>query len=101
MGTEMGIGNDTIEMKFGVNDANSRRTDILVGVKAITTNRHADSEDLSFARLHRADKVGIRYFATSRDLMWKYEHNRVVAKNGIVNGARFVETLSASSPFIG
>jgi hypothetical protein len=97
----MGIKNDTIEMKFGVNDANSRRTDILVGVKAITTNRHVDSEDLSFARLHCADKVGILYFATSRDLMWEDEHNRVVSKNGIVNGARFVETLSASSPLIG
>jgi hypothetical protein len=91
----MGIGNDTIEMKFGVNDANSGRMDILVGVKAITTNRHADSEVLSFARSHCADKVA------SRDLMWKDEHNRVVAKNSIVNGARFVETLSASSPLIG
>jgi hypothetical protein len=97
----MGIGNDTIEMKFGVNDANSGRTDILVGVKVITTNRHADLEDLSFARSHHADKVGIRYFATSRDLMWEDEHNHVVAKNGIVNRARFVETLSALSPFIG
>jgi hypothetical protein len=96
----MGIGNDTIEMKFGVNDANSWRTDILVGVKAITTNRHADLEDLSFARLHRADKVGIRYFVASRDLMWEDEHNRVVSKNGIVNRARFMETLSASSSLI-
>jgi hypothetical protein len=96
----MGIGNDTIEMKFGVNDSNSRRTDILVGVKAITTNSHADSEELSFARLHRADKGGIRYFAASRDLMWEDEHNCVVAKNGIVNGVRFVETLSALSPLI-
>jgi hypothetical protein len=96
----MGIGNDTIEMKFGVNDANSGRTDILVGVKVITTNRHVDYEDLSFARSHCADKVVIRYFATSRDLMWEDEHNRVVAKNGIVNSARFMETLSASSPLI-
>jgi hypothetical protein len=71
----------------------------LVGVKAIATNRHADSEDLSFARSHCANKVGIRYFVTSRDLMWKDEHNYVVAKNGIVNRARFVETLSALSPF--
>jgi hypothetical protein len=96
----MGIGNDTIEMMFGVNDASSGRTDILVGVKAITTNRHEASEDFSFARLHRADKVGIRYFAASRDLMWEDEHNRVVSKNGIVNRARFMETLSAASPLI-
>jgi hypothetical protein len=96
----MGIRNDTIEMKFGVNDANSGRTDILVGVKVITTNRHVDLENLSFARWHRADKNGIRYFETSRDLMWEDEHNRVVAKYGIVNGARFVETLSALSPLI-
>ena len=65
----MGIGNDTIEMKFGVNDANSGRTDILVGVKAITTNRHANSEDLSFARLHCADEVGVSYLVASRDLL--------------------------------
>jgi hypothetical protein len=32
--------------------------------------------------------------------MWKDEHNYVVAKNGIVNRARFVETLSASFPLI-
>jgi hypothetical protein len=100
MGTEMDIRNDTIEMKFCVNDANSRRMDILVGVKAITTNSHADWEDLSFARLHCADKVGIQYFAASRDLMWEDEHNCVVAKNDIVNGARFMETLSASFPLI-
>jgi hypothetical protein len=59
-----------------------------------------DLEDLSFARLHRADKVGIRYFATSRDLMWEDEYNHVVSKNGIVNGARFMETLSALFPLI-
>jgi hypothetical protein len=84
MGTKMGIGNDTIEMEFGVDNTNSRRTDILICVKTITTNCHADSEDLCFARMHCADKVGVSYIAASRDLMSENEHNCVVAKNGIV-----------------
>jgi hypothetical protein len=100
MGTKMGIGNDTIEMEFGVNNTNSRRMDILIHVKMITTSRHANLEDLSFARSHCADKVGVSYLAASRDLMRENEHNCVVAKNGIVDQARFVETLSASSPLI-
>jgi hypothetical protein len=99
-GTKMGIGNDTIEMEFGVYDTNSRRTDILIRIKTITTNRHEDSEDLGFARLHYADKVGESYLVASRDLIRENEDNCVVAKNGIVDQARFVETLSALSPLI-
>ena len=96
----MGIGDDTIQMEFGVDHTNSRRADILICIKTITTNRHADSEDLGFARSHGADKVGVSYLAASRYLIRENEHNSVVAENGIVDRARFVETLSASSPLI-
>ena len=99
-GTKMGIRNDTIQMDFGVNDTNSRRTDILIRIKTITTNRHADSEDFSFARSHCAEEVGVSYLAASRDLMRENEHNSVVANNGIVDQARFVEALCASSPLV-
>jgi hypothetical protein len=99
-GTKMGIRNDTIQMKFGVNNTNSRRTDILIRIKLITTNHHADLEDLSFARSHCADKVGIIYLAASRRLIRENEHNSVVAENGIVDQARFMETLSALFPLV-
>jgi hypothetical protein len=72
-GTKMGIGNDTIEMEFGVYNTNSRRTDILIRIKTITTNRNADLEDLGFARLHCADKDGISYLVASRDLIRENE----------------------------
>ena len=100
MGIKKGIKNDTIEMEFGVDDTNSRRMDILICIKTITTNHHADSEDLGFARLHCEDKVGLSYLLASGDLMRENEHTCVVAKNGIISGASFVETLSASSPLI-
>jgi hypothetical protein len=96
--TKMGIRNDTIEMEFGVNNANSRRLDILIRIKTITPKHHADSEDLSFARLHCADKVGIRYLVGIGDFMRENEHHGVFAKNGIIHQAKFVETLSALHP---
>ena len=87
-------------MEFGVDNTSGRRTDVLVSVESIATNRHANSENLGLAWSHRADEVSIGYFAAKRNLMRQNEHHGVVAENGIVGGARFFETLSTAAPFV-
>jgi hypothetical protein len=53
-------------VKFGVKNANSRRASLLIGVKYVAANRHADLIELCLARTHSADGVGIvRDFASS------------------------------------
>ena len=68
-GAEMGIGDHTVEMELGVDEANGRRADILIGIKAVTTHSHAETIDFGFAGAHGADKVCIGYLATSGHLV--------------------------------
>jgi hypothetical protein len=88
-------------VKFGVNKANCWRADILTGVKAITTNSHAEAIGLSFSRTHGTNKTGVSNLATGRDLPRFDEKHGVVATNLFADGSRFVEALSAATPFVG
>ena len=96
----MSVGNNTVDVEFGVDYTNGRRTNVLVSVETIATDRHANSENLGFAGSHSADEVSIGDLAANRDLMRENEHHGVVAENGIAGGARFFETLSAASPLV-
>lgn len=99
--TEMRIRDDTIEVELGIHNADSGRADVLIGVKAIATHRHADAEDFSLAGTHGADKVCIGHFATSGDLMGKNENHGVVSKDAIGDGAGLSDPLGASAPLVG
>ncbi len=54
-----GIGDGPVQVEFGVNNANSGGADILIGIKAVASNRHGNAVSFSFARVHGADKIGI------------------------------------------
>ncbi len=99
--TEMSVGDDTIEVELGINDSNSGRADVLIGVEAIATHCHADAEYFSLAGTHGADEVCIGHFATSRDLIGENEDHGVVSKDAIGDGAGLLEALGASAPLIG
>ena len=99
--TIFGIGDGAVEMKFGINNANSWRADTLESVKMVATDSHANATWFCFAGSHGADKVGIGDFATMRDLGGENEKHRVVAEDGCLRCARFGETGGAATPFVG
>ena len=99
-GAEMSIGDDAIDVKLGVGETNSRRSDVLIGIEAIATDGHADSENLGLARSHGADEVGVCDLAARRDLVRFDENHCVVAADLFADGARLCETLSAAPPLI-
>jgi hypothetical protein len=88
-------------MKLCVDKTDGRRTNILVSVKTVATDCHANAIGLSFARSHGTNEVGVGDLATGRDLMGMNEDHGVVAKDLVANGAGFGEALSAAAPFIG
>lgn len=66
---EVGVGDDTVEVKFGVDEPDGWGANVLIGVEAIAADSHADTVWFGFAGSHGADEVCIRNLATSRDLM--------------------------------
>ena len=100
-GAEVSIGNNTVEVELGVSETNCGRPNVLVGVKTVATNRHADAVGFSFAWSHGADEIGIGDLAASRDLIRVDENHGVVASDLFAEGAGLCETLSAAAPFIG
>ena len=95
------IRDGTVEMKFSINNTNSRRADDLVGIELVTTHSHADAILLGLAWPHGADKVSIGDFAASGDFGGANEVYCFVAKNGGSGGARFGDALSTATPFVG
>ena len=73
-GAEVSIGNNTVEVELGVGETNRGRPNILVGVKTVAANRHADAVGFSFAGAHGADEICIGDLAASRDLIWVDEN---------------------------
>ena len=100
-GTATGIGDDTVDVEFGVGETDSWRTYILISIEAIAANRHSDSENLGFAGAHGADEVGISDLAARWDLVRFDKNHGVVASDLLADGARFCETLSAAPPLVG
>jgi hypothetical protein len=54
-------------------------SDILICLKAITTNGHTDAINFRLAGSHGADKIGVGHFAAQRDLVWFEEDHGVLA----------------------
>ena len=94
----MGVGDNTVEVKLGVGETNSGRAHILVGVKAVAANSHADAVEFGFSWSHGANKIGIGDLAASRHLMREDENHGVVAADLFADGAGFFETLGAAAP---
>ena len=99
--TIFGIGDGAVEMEFGVNNANGRRTNILKGIETVTADGHANAARFGFAGSHGADKVGIGDFATGRDFGRENEEHGVVAKDGCTRCSRLEKTRGAAAPFVG
>ena len=70
-------------MKFGVQSADRRRADILIGVKAVTTNSHSDSVDFRLVWTHSAYKIAVGDFAVWWYLLRLDEEYGVVTFNNI------------------
>ena len=64
-------------MNFGISDSNGGVTNILISIKFITTDVHANVIDLCFVRSHGAEKNCIGNLANGWDLMWLDEVNRL------------------------
>ena len=88
-------------MEFGVKYANSGRAYILVGVKFVTTDRHADTIWFCLARTHGADEVGIGDFVSCWNLVGTDKKDGLIAGNMSLEGTVFGDTLSTATPFIG
>ncbi len=100
-GTEMSVGDDTVDMKFKIDESDGGGADILISVEAVATNGHAETVDFRFAGTHGTNEVGVRDFAAMRDLVGQDENHGVVASNLFTDRAGFAETLGAATPFIG
>ena len=98
--TEMGIGDNTVEVEFGVDDTDGRGADILVSVEAVATDSHAEAVDFGFAGAHSTDKVGIGDFAAGWYLVWKNEYHGAVSSDLLADWSRFLETLGAATPLV-
>ena len=64
----MRIRNVTVEVNFCVSNSNSRRAYVLLGVKFVAAESHADPIDFSLVGTHGTDEVGVGHFSASRDL---------------------------------
>ena len=64
-------------MNFGISDSNGGGTNILISIKFITTDGHANAIDLCFVWSYGAEKICIGNLATGWDLMWLDEENRL------------------------
>ena len=97
----MSIGDDAVEVEFGVGEANCGGTDVLISVETVSANRHSYAICFSFAWAHGADEIGVGNLATSRNLIRINKDHGVVSEDLFRRRARFRETLSAAGPFIG
>ena len=97
----MSVGNDTVEMKLGVDKTNSGGSNILVGIETVPADSHANAIWFSLTRSHGANEVGVGDLATGGDLMGINEVHGVVADDVVTTSARFGEALGAASPFVG
>ena len=95
------IGDDTVEMKFGVNNADGRGPNILESIETVATNSHSNSTGIGFTWTHGADKVDIGDFSARRDLIRFDEKDGAAANDGGDSGSMFGKALGAAAPFVG
>ena len=64
------VGDDAVDLKFGFDNANSQRANVLKSIEApVTANSHANSVGFRLAGAHGADKGGIGDYAASGNLV--------------------------------
>ena len=80
----MGIGDDAVDVQFGVGDSNRWGTYVLIGVQSITADCHADAVDFGFSWSYGTDVSGVGDFAIGRDLGWQNEEHGVVAEDPLM-----------------
>ena len=78
-------------MNIGICDTNGGGTEILISVKFISTQYHADTLHFGFVVLHGAEKISISHLATDWYLMCLDEKN-VWLPVMVVSGVRCFET---------
>jgi len=99
--TAVSIGDHTVEVKFGVDEANRRGSDVLIGVKEVASNSHADAPGFCLAWAHGANELSVSDLSSVWDLMRKDEKHGIVASYVFVERTMFGEALSAATPFVG
>jgi hypothetical protein len=97
----MGIGDDAVPVKFGVDEAHSRGADVLIGVEEIATDGHSDAPLFGFSWAVGTDELGVGDFSAGRNLVREDKKHSVVAADLFTDGAIEMKTLGAASPFIG
>jgi hypothetical protein len=100
-GTSMSIGDDAVEVEFGVGDADGGGSNVLVSVEAIAADCRSDAIDFGFARAHGTNECNVSDFAACRDLVGFNEKHGVVANNLLTVRSVFSHALHASTPFVG
>jgi hypothetical protein len=85
--TMFGIVDGAVEMQLGVGYTDSRRAKILVSIKPVTANSHADATWFGFAWAHSANKVGVGNFATIGNLVGRNEEDSVLLPTTLSDGA--------------
>jgi hypothetical protein len=95
------IGDDTVDVQFGVGYADCRGTHILVSVEAIATYCHTDAVDFGFSWAHGTDVSSVSDFAPCRDLSGLDEEHGVVALDPLTGRSVLADALHAATPFVG
>ena len=97
-----GIQDGAVEMKFGVNNSNWGRANILTSIELAATNSHADPAWFCLTWARGADKGRVGEFASLWDFVRRNEEHSVVSNNffsvEMIFGDAF---LSAATPFVG
>ena len=67
-GSACRIGDDAVEVQFGVCNTDRWGLHVLISVKAIPSYCHSDAMNFRFSGGHSADMRGVSNFAACRDL---------------------------------
>ena len=94
----LGIQDGAVEMKFGVDNANCGRANILTSIELVATNSHADPAWFRLTWAHGADKGRAGDFASLWDFVRRNEKHSVVANNFVSFEPIFRDALSTVTP---
>ena len=96
----MRIGNGTVEENFGVSNSNSGRAYVLVGLKFVAADSHADPIDFGIVGTHGTDEVDVCHFSSSRDLTRFDKKNCLRTLNSFGRRSLKRYALSAATYFV-
>ena len=85
----LAVGDGAVDMKFGVDNADSGRSNVLKRIETVAANRHANAVGFRLARAHAADKSCIGDFAASGNLVRADKKHGAIAENPSAGSAIF------------